>query len=151
MKLTKVWMLLAAMCFSLSVFAQEAPKPPQKEHKTPEERAKAVTDRMKEKLALSDEQYQQVYDINLKAEKQLEELRKEREAMREEAKGEREAMREKMKAHHEAWKEVQKEREEAIRAELNEEQREKYDRWIEERKEIWQGKVRFDMYRIKRK
>lgn len=60
MKLRNVWMLLAAICFTLGVYAQDAPKPPKKELKTPEERAKAVTDRMKEKLALSDEQYQKI-------------------------------------------------------------------------------------------
>jgi DNA-binding helix-hairpin-helix protein with protein kinase domain len=49
-------LLLALFLFvSASVFAQS----------TPDEKAKALTDRQKTQLTLTDDQYKQVYDINL--------------------------------------------------------------------------------------
>jgi methionine-rich copper-binding protein CopC len=48
------------MLVSVSSFAQE-----KMQHKTPEEKAKMMSDKMKTELTLSDEQYQKVQTINL--------------------------------------------------------------------------------------
>jgi Na+-transporting NADH:ubiquinone oxidoreductase subunit NqrC len=52
----KIRLLLSLFLFvSVAVFAQS----------TPEEKAKALTDRQKNQLTLTDDQYRKVYDINL--------------------------------------------------------------------------------------
>lgn len=53
--------LIAFLIFSFASSAQSA-----KTEKTPEERAKAITEKMKTTLELTDEQYKKIYDINLK-------------------------------------------------------------------------------------
>lgn len=61
-------LVLGSLFFVLPVNAQSS--------KTPEERAKMLTDKMKEKLTLTDAQYQSVYDINLKYAQKSDELMK---------------------------------------------------------------------------
>lgn len=60
------------MLVSASAFAQE-----KMQHKTPEERAKMMSDKMKTELALTDEQYQKVQTINLDFATKSSDLRKE--------------------------------------------------------------------------
>jgi hypothetical protein len=79
--------------FVSTAFAQETPKQ-ERQRPSAEERAQKQTDRMKEKLNLSDEQSKSVYDINLKYAKSDEiEFKKDQEA--------REKRMEAMKASHE--------------------------------------------------
>ncbi|MFT3949733.1 MAG: hypothetical protein QM763_22405 [Agriterribacter sp.] len=52
--------MAVAMLISVSSFAQE-----KMQHKTPEEKAKMMSDKMKTELTLTDEQYQKVQAINL--------------------------------------------------------------------------------------
>lgn len=55
---------------------------------TPEERAQRLTDRMKSNLNLTDEQYKQVYEINLKMAGVLEEIDKDNKNARQNVKAE---------------------------------------------------------------
>ncbi len=70
----------AGLLLSSHVLAQQGPS-----HSTPEDRAKMMTDRMKEKLSLTDEQYQSVYDLNLKYAKKQQALMQNRQQERQEA------------------------------------------------------------------
>lgn len=123
-----VWLLLCAVLFALGSQAQprqasdrgKKPNPP----KTAEERAEAISRRLQQRLQLSEAQYQQVYSINLEAERKLQPLREERRAMHEEA-GQRD--RERMQANRQAWQAVQKAREEQLLAVLNDTQRQQYN------------------------
>ena len=65
----KLFVLALAALFTVSAFAQN------KQKGTPEERADKVTNRMKEKLNLSDEQVAKIKAINLDAAKKKEELK----------------------------------------------------------------------------
>jgi Spy/CpxP family protein refolding chaperone len=58
-----------------SLYAQNS-VPPQMKAPSPEEMSKKVTEKMKEKLKLTDEQTQKVSDINLKYAQQMDEIRK---------------------------------------------------------------------------
>ncbi len=57
--------LLAALLFSVSSTFSQQDNGEKKQRKTPEERAQKRADRMKEKLALTDDQHKQVYNIML--------------------------------------------------------------------------------------
>ncbi len=65
-KLVFAMMLFACMLFATQGFAQGM--------RSPEERAKMTTDRMKESLSLDETQTKSVYDINLKYAKKNEEI-----------------------------------------------------------------------------
>lgn len=79
--------------------------------KTPEERAKSLTDKMKEELVLTDAQYQPIYDLNLKYAKQNDEIA-----------GSSEGKRAKIKQ----IRSAQSNKEEELKAILTEEQYQKY-------------------------
>ncbi len=81
--------MMLAGCFFLMTNAVNA-----QQMKSAEDRAKALTDKMKEKLSLDDSQYQKVYDVNLKYAKQNDELAV--------ASGDKKAKAEKMKSQFEA-------------------------------------------------
>lgn len=78
------------MILSLHIFAQP-PGGGRGQMMSPEERAEMQINRMKESLALSEEQYELIYAINLDAALQMKEARAS-------AQGDREAMRETMMA-----------------------------------------------------
>lgn len=59
---TKFILILALVAISVSSFAQDKDS---KTNKSPEERAKVSTERMKTSLNLTDEQYSKIYDLNL--------------------------------------------------------------------------------------
>lgn len=61
-KFSIVLIILGCIFFSLQLNAQAAKPSP----KSPEERAKNLTEKMKETLSLTEDQYTSVYDINLK-------------------------------------------------------------------------------------
>lgn len=67
--------MIAALLFAgltVSGFSQERPK---HEKKTPEERAQLMTDKMAEKLSLTNSQKNDVYKINLDRAKEIDKLR----------------------------------------------------------------------------
>ncbi len=67
---TKVYVFMMLMgCFFLVANVTNA-----QQAKSAEDRAKAMTDKMKEKLTLDDNQYQKVYDVNLKYAKKADEI-----------------------------------------------------------------------------
>ena len=76
----------------------------QKQGGTPEEKAQKLTDRMKSELNLTDEQYKQVYEINLQMASNMDEIDK---------------------GNHDARQEVKAEYEKQLATVLNEEQMEK--------------------------
>ena len=57
-------LIMSLAAFLIVSFASSAQSA--KTEKTPEERAKAITEKMKTTLELTDEQYAKIYDINLK-------------------------------------------------------------------------------------
>lgn len=64
-------MMFMALCFvSFASFSQHTKS-------DPEARAKKISEKMKTELALSDDQYIKVYDINLKYSQKMSDLRKE--------------------------------------------------------------------------
>ena len=88
-----VLMTFAAICFTQDTFAQSAKQAKQdaihktakvkaseseREFITPEARAQKYTSQLTEKLSLSKEQTSKIYDINLNAANQLDELRADR-------------------------------------------------------------------------
>lgn len=64
--------MAATMLVSASLFAQD-----KMQHKTPEERAKMMSDKMKTELTLTDEQYQKVQAINLDFATKTKDIKKE--------------------------------------------------------------------------
>lgn len=68
----KTILFLLITTFSISIYAGNDSLPKTKENakefkdKTPDERAKSITDMMNEKLKLSSTQYKSIYDINVK-------------------------------------------------------------------------------------
>lgn len=88
---------------------------------TPEERAKQTTAELKKALDLNNDQETKIYDLNLKANKEMT-------AAREDANGDREAMREKMgKLRDNTNKEMKKI--------LSDDQYKKYEKYLEERRQ----------------
>lgn len=81
-------LLIIAMMFSLS-FTAFAQRGQQREMPTPEQRAEMMTNRMAEKLELSEDQKKKIYDIHLENAKKRQ---AEREARRAEMEGKREEM-----------------------------------------------------------
>ena len=101
----KVVLLLTVMFAVVTLSAQQG------QRATPEERAKRQTEALVEKLGLTKEQKEKVYDIYLKSVQ----------SMPQRGEGvDREKMREQ-------FQKTQKERDEAIKALLTEEQQKKYD------------------------
>jgi LAS superfamily LD-carboxypeptidase LdcB len=76
MKTTKLYVtliyVLAFLVISVSSFAQDKDS---KENKTPEEKAKFRTEKLKTSLNLSDDQYSKVYNLNLQRVKDDKEFR----------------------------------------------------------------------------
>nr|HPZ88940.1 hypothetical protein [Flavihumibacter sp.] len=66
--------VVIALCFILVAGAASA-QDNDRAHKSAEERAKAQSDKMKTELALTDDQYTKIYDLNLKYAKKNEEIR----------------------------------------------------------------------------
>ena len=66
--------VVIALCFILLAGAASA-QDTGRAHKSAEERAKAQSDKMKTELALTDDQYTKIYDLNLKYAKKNEEIR----------------------------------------------------------------------------
>lgn len=64
----------------------------QMEKKTPEEKAKIRTERMKKELGLTAEQEAKVYELNLSHAKKMDELHEERKALMEKMKAEKDGM-----------------------------------------------------------
>lgn len=113
----KVVLLLMVMFAAVTISAQQG------QRSTPEERAKRQTENLAEKLELTKEQKEKVYDIYLKSAQSMSAQRGEN--------TDREKMREQ-------FQKSQKERDEAIKAILTEDQQKKYD---ELQKEM-QGRMR---------
>ena len=109
----KKLIIAAVLCFGLtgSGFAQDMKM--QREVKTPEERAKMMTDMMEKKLALTPEQKSKIYDLNLERVKKMEKMRLEEEKYRAKQLQER--------------KELMQESDQKIQKILNAEQRKTYD------------------------
>ena len=115
----KTVILLLALVLGTAVsFAQ--PRDGQREM-NPEDMAKRQTERLDEALDLSKEQEKQVYDLNLESGKKM---RK----MREENRGDWEAMRDQMR-------DVREEQNEKMKKILTDEQWNKYEKYMEERRE----------------
>ncbi|MFT4024829.1 MAG: hypothetical protein QM664_13720 [Flavihumibacter sp.] len=66
--------LIIVLCFIISAGIAVAQEPGGG-HKTPEERAKAQSEKMKSELKLTDDQYTKIYDLNLKYAKKSDEIR----------------------------------------------------------------------------
>jgi len=85
MKTTKLYMtliyVLAFLALSVSSFAQDKDS---KVSKTPEEKAKIRTERLKTSLNLTDDQYSRIYNLNLQRIKESQEFRENNAKMREE-------------------------------------------------------------------
>lgn len=79
---TKIALLVMMVIFSTSIFAQKPNQ--QRTPLEPQEMAKKMTERMKEKLSLSTEQEKKVYDIYFDFAQKQEALRKENSDKREE-------------------------------------------------------------------
>ena len=80
------------IALSSLTFAQDRPEKPTKEERknmTVEEKAQKKTERMTKQLALSKDQSKQVYDINLKYEKENKILRAESKKIKEKSKAKR--------------------------------------------------------------
>lgn len=109
----KVVLLLTVMFAVVTLSAQQG------QRATPEERAKRQTEALVEKLGLTKEQKEKVYDIYLKS----------AQSMPQRGEGvDREKMREQ-------FQKTQKERDEAIKALLTDEQQKKYDELQKEMQE----------------
>ena len=117
----KIAVLVVMAFFAISSFAQEAPARNKKERPSPEVRAEKMTARMKEKLALSDEQATKIKAINLEAAKKKDEMKKQADA-------DRAAKKAKMKT-------VEQERDAKIQEVLTEEQKAKYAEMKEKMKD----------------
>lgn len=109
------WFLLVAvaMVFSATANAQEH----KKDQKTPEERAELMTEKMKEKLDLSEEQYDKIQKLNAEHAVEMKQLHEKMKSLRDEVKATREKHLE------------------SLRGELTEEQRAKFDEHIEKMKD----------------
>lgn len=116
----KLFVLALAALFTVSAFAQN------KQKGTPEERADKVTNRMKEKLNLSDEQVAKIKAINLDAAKKKEELKAK-------GKDERKQMRTQVNN-------IETERDSKIMEVLTEEQKAEYTKMKEKAKDRRQNK-----------
>lgn len=116
----KLFVLALAALFTVSAFAQN------KQKGTPEERADKVTNRMKEKLNLSDEQVAKIKAINLDAAKKKEELKAK-------GKDERKQMRTQVNN-------IETDRDSKIMEVLTEEQKAEYTKMKEKAKERRQNK-----------
>lgn len=95
--------------------------------KTPEERAKMMTDRMKEKLVLTDAQYTPVYNIHLKYAKKNEELKQSTEDKK--AKGQK-------------FQALQTEKDKELKTVLTDEQYKKYQALKQEKKDEMKEKAK---------
>lgn len=116
----KVVLLLTVMFAVVTLSAQQG------QWATPEERAKRQTEALVEKLGLTKEQKEKVYDIYLKSVQ----------SMPQRGEGvDREKMREQ-------FQKTQKERDEAIKALLTEEQQKKYDDFQKEMQEQMKNRRR---------
>lgn len=89
----------------------------------PEEIAKRQTDRLKEVLDMNDNQMKQVYEVNLESNKKMRELRGQRQGG-----GNPEGMREK-------FRQIREEQDEKMKEILTDEQWNKYQKYLEERRE----------------
>lgn len=116
----KVVLLFMVMFAVVTLSAQQG------QRATPEERAKRQTEALVEKLGLTKEQKEKVYDIYLKSAQSM--------PQRGEG-GDREKMREQ-------FQKTQKERDEAIKALLTEEQQKKYDELQKEMQEQMKNRRR---------
>jgi biopolymer transport protein ExbD len=116
----KVVLLLMVMFAVVTLSAQQG------QRATPEERAKRQTEALVEKLGLTKEQKEKVYDIYLKSAQSMPQ------------RGEN-VDREKMR---EQFQKTQKERDEAIKALLTEEQQKKYDELQKEMQEQMKNRRR---------
>ncbi|MFV0467490.1 MAG: hypothetical protein ACK5MK_01040 [Dysgonomonas sp.] len=116
----KVVLLLTVMFAVVTLSAQQG------QRATPEERAKRQTEALVEKLGLTKEQKEKVYDIYLKS----------AQSMPQRGEGvDREKMREQ-------FQKTQKERDEAIKALLTDEQQKKYDELQKEMQEQMKNRRR---------
>lgn len=116
----KILVLAFAALFTMSAFAQD------KRQSTPEARAEKVTNKMKEKLNLSDEQVAKIKAINLDAAKKKDELKGK-------GKDERKEMRTKIKN-------IETDRDNKILEVLTDEQKAQYNKMKENAKEHRKGK-----------
>jgi Spy/CpxP family protein refolding chaperone len=91
MKTKKIIMFAAALLIAIAASAQNAPAKGKKAPKTPEEKAKKQTEWMKKDLQLTDDQAQQIEDINLKYAKKAETRREALKTEHEKFKAEKEA------------------------------------------------------------
>lgn len=113
----KIGFLLFAILFGATISMAQ----PGGQRMSTEERAKATTAELKEKLGLNKEQEKKVYDLNIESGKKMT-------AMREDMQGggDREAMREKMTK-------MRDEQNKAMKKILTEDQYKKYEKYLEER------------------
>jgi len=106
-KITKGIVMIAVVFFSLLSVTANA----QQQKHTPEQRATMMTDKMKSAVSLSDDQYKQVYAVNLKYAEKMQALRG--------TEGAKENKKEEFKA-------LRKEQHKEINGILTDEQREKF-------------------------
>jgi periplasmic protein CpxP/Spy len=91
MKTRKIIMFAAALLVAMAASAQNVPAKGKRTPKTPEEKAKKQTEWMKKDLQLTDDQAQQIEEINLKYAKKAEARKEALKAEHEKFKGEKEA------------------------------------------------------------
>jgi periplasmic protein CpxP/Spy len=123
--------LLITIIFSLSIVTVFAQRGAEREKMTPEKRAERMTENLSEKLGLSEDQKNRIYQINLDYAKQRE---AEMEARRAEMKVQREEMRMKNQEQEEKVKEVLNENQREIFTELKDKRQERMENVREARR-----------------
>ncbi len=133
----RVMLIGMSLLFSTGVFAQgEKSQRQTRQAPDPKERQEQMLNTMKEELALTDVQAGKIEAI---MERRRDEAKKEFEATKEERMERMEALREERRLKMEAMKEKNEAYNQEIKALLSEEQAEKYDQYLQKKREEWRS------------